>query len=242
MKLAAFDLEIADPIPEGKNWREARPRISCAALAKRDYDGEVQVSYWQGEPAMSQDECRFMREDLSRVVEQGYTLLGWNSTSFDLSLLSEQSGQVRECAELALNHVDLMFAVVCAKGHRLGLNRALIGMGFKGKKHEVTLKGGEVIAEMNGALAPKMWREGETEAVLTYLHDDVVELLKLAEKIEQVKALWWVSNSGNPQSIPLPSLPTVLECLTWPERIDPLVDRRESYNWIPSDMLTERKG
>jgi len=99
--------------------------------------------------------------------------------------LAEESGMVEECGELALNHVDLMLLVTFKKGWYLGLEKALSGAGIAGKVHELQLKNGKMLRGMSGALAPKLWSAGETEAVLTYLRGDVEQTLALANIIRK---------------------------------------------------------
>lgn len=70
---------------------------------------------------------------------------------------------VEECGELAINHVDLMLLVTFNKGWYLGLDKALKGAGIAGKVHDVTLKNGEVLHEMNGGLAPSFGRTANTK-------------------------------------------------------------------------------
>ena len=66
---------------------------------------------------------------------------------------------------------------------------------------------------MSGGKAPSLWREGQHRAVLDYLADDVRSTLELAQEIEKHGRIDWMSNNGYPQSIPIPKLHTVKECL-----------------------------
>ena len=42
---------------------------------------------------------------------------------------------------------------------------------------------------MDGALAPTLWSQGEYDAVLAYLKQDVVMTLKLAEFVQRTKTI-----------------------------------------------------
>lgn len=102
------------------------------------------------------------------------------------------------------------------------------------------LSNGTVLTEMSGVLAPQMWANGETEAVLEYLKGDVVQPLLLAQHIEQTKIIKWLSNSGKPNSIFSPLL-TVLECFAMP---NPDVSwmsnpptREKFIEWMPKEVL-----
>ncbi len=216
MKFASFDIEIAKVIADDTpDWRSATPLgITCAAVA---LSGTEDPTFWFGKPQMSREECRTLVTDLQQLVRDGYSLLTWNGSSFDFAVLAEESGMFRECAELNAKHIDMMMIVTFTKGYFLGLQKALVGAGLSGKLKHVTLKDGTPLTDMNGALAPKMWAQGEYDAVLAYLRDDVVQPLRLAEIIERTKKIQWLSNAGKPQSVTVPRLLTVEECFRIPE-------------------------
>lgn len=193
----AFDLEIYKIVPGDFNdWRSHRPLgISCAATCSASG-----VQIWYGkDPAggyadfMSRAEAAELVEYLLTAVQSGATLLTWNGLNFDFDLLAEESDQWKACQELALNHVDMMFQVVCAKGYPLGLDKAAKGMGLPGKT-----------AGMSGDQAPVLWQAGRRAEVLEYVSQDVQTTLDLALQVEQARQLRWISNSGRPQVLPLP--------------------------------------
>lgn len=102
---------------------------------------------------MSQIEVQEMIRELMRCVDdEGYTLLTWNGLGFDFPVLADESGLLAECQEFARNHVDMMFYILCIRGHRLGLDTAAKGMGLPGKTEGMT-----------GADAPKLWADGQYE-------------------------------------------------------------------------------
>lgn len=245
MKLTAFDLEIAKILPENaKNLFEYAPLgISCAALAFRD---KSDVVFYQGIPQLSKKESQALTTDLMNHVASGYTLLTWNGCNFDFRVLAQESGMYEECGELALNHVDLMLIVTFTKGWYLGLDKALSGAGVSGKVHELTLSNGDILSEMNGALAPKLWAKQEHAAVLTYLRGDVTQTLELAKVVQNSRTIRWVSESGRPQSVPVQRLLTVKECFDIPEpdtswMTDP--PKRETFvEWIPNWKKKVRAG
>lgn len=220
MKLASFDLEIVNELIPDKPVENLG--ISCAALAilppiQPQDENEPEVIYWYEHPRMKQEECKKLVKDLQYYVDEGYILLTWNGCGFDFKVLAQESGLYEECAELAMNHIDMMLIVTFSKGHYLGLDKALRGAGLEGKKHSVILKSGETIENMNGALAPKMWADGEVDAVLEYIKGDVEQPLKLAQWIEQNHRMIWASNSGKIQSLYVPKLYTVKELFELPE-------------------------
>ncbi|HLP17445.1 MAG TPA: hypothetical protein VK470_14370, partial [Bacteroidota bacterium] len=215
MKFASFDLEIAKVIEnDTPDWRSMTPLgITCAAVALTGCDDP---RFWHGRPKLTQEECCKLVADLQAIVAEGYTLLTWNGSSFDFAVLAEESGMYRECVELNAMHIDMMLLVTFVKGYFLGLQKALIGAGLAGKLKHVTLNDGTPLTEMNGALAPKLWAQGECDAVLSYLRDDVLQPLLLAEHIEREKKIRWTSNAGKPQFVAVPKLLTVRECFSLP--------------------------
>ena len=233
MKLISFDIEISKVIADfsGDLFAHSPLGISCAAVASDT------VKFWQGVPQLTQEENQKMVRELMTFAENGYTLVTWNGCGFDFRLLAEESGMVAECGELAINHVDLMLLVTFNKGWYLGLDKALKGAGIAGKVHDVTLKSGEALHEMNGGLAPQLWADGEHQAVLTYLRGDVEQTLALAKDIQETKAIRWLSGRGKPQSVSVPKLLTVRECFNLPEPdvswMDNAPTREGFVSWIP---------
>lgn len=233
MKLASFDLEIAKMV-EGNDWHAQRPLgISCAAIALIDTelatDDEIAYQTFTsapGESAMTQQGAVRVVAELKRLADDGYTLLTVNGLGFDFLVLAEESGLWRECAELALNaHCDMMLMSVCRLGWPVGLDALAKGMGVQGKLHDVTLKDGSAISDMNGAKAPEMWQNDEREAVLAYLRDDVRSTLEIALQGIVHNGLYWRSRNGRQWHVNLErgqsgqvAFPTAAECLTWPRR------------------------
>ncbi len=233
MKLISFDLEIAKLLPKKvDNLFDYAPLgISCAAVAHED------VRFWSGVPQLSKEENQTLVKDLLAYTEDGYTLVSWNGCGFDFQVLAQESGMLEECGELALSHVDLMLLVTFNKGWFLGLDKALAGANVASKVHELTLKNGETLHEMSGALAPKLWADGEHDAVLTYLRGDVEQTLALAQNVVETQSIRWTSGRGKPQSVSVPRLLTVRECFNIPEPDTSWMDappaREDFVKWIP---------
>lgn len=214
MKLVTFDLEIAKGFPDGAHWKDSAPLgITCAALALSD---AAEPRYFQGAPQMTRDACVEIVHELQRIVREGYTLITWNGTAFDFAVLAQESEMPRECAELALGHVDLMVIVTFKRGHYLGLQKALDGSGLKGKQKEVVLNDGSRLLEMSGARAPELWAAGEYTAVLSYLREDVMPLLKLTELVYSTHQLRWMSSTGKLNALAVQKLWSVRECFAFP--------------------------
>ncbi len=195
----AFDIETAKILPpDTRDILAHRPLgIACAAAHASD-SGEVMT--WHGHtssgspsPQMSQAEAGSLVTDLTRLVAEGYTLVTWNGLSFDFNILAEESGAREACADLALDHVDMMFHVVCSQGHYLSLQKAAVGMSLTGK-----------LADVSGAEAPAMWAGGEYEKILAYCAQDVRVTAELAVECDRAKALRWVTQRGKQTSMKLP--------------------------------------
>ena len=195
----AFDIETAKILPETVTDLLAhRPLgICCAAAVAGD---RPEPTIWHGRtadgsiaPALSRVEAQRVVRDLEAFVAQGYTLVTWNGLAFDLDVLAEESGLVPECVRLAAGHVDMMFHLVCALGHRLSLDAAARGMGLEGK-----------MAGITGHQAPILWAEGRHEAAIAYNVRDARTTVELAAAAEKARALRWISRKGRPAALPLP--------------------------------------
>jgi hypothetical protein len=234
MKIAAFDIEISKEV-EGHDWQAQRPLgISCAAVMLPE---DLRLFYEMDnlrkpaiQPQMSVSGAAGLVRHLAGQAAIGYTIVTVNGLGFDFQILAEESGMWRECANLALNHhCDLMLLPVAhpRMGWRVGLQTFAEGAGVEGKKHEVTLKSGEVLHGMNGSMAPRLWARGEHDAVLDYLGDDVRATLETAVIALERGSLRWQSRKGRGYEIHLPKdgggryyLPTVYEVMRWSPRPD----------------------
>jgi len=167
-KLLGLDLEIAQVIPQGANWRDYRPfGISVAVTSAEDSDLD---RVWVGQgslhgnplPQMPAMQVATLVQYLRGMVDQGYTICTWNGVGFDFSVLAEESWMHPECVELAWNHLDPMWHFFCERGWAVGLNAVATGMQV-----------GSKTPGMDGALAPVLWAEGEYDRVIKYCIQDV---------------------------------------------------------------------
>jgi hypothetical protein len=228
-KYLAFDIEIAQEIPEGEtDWKAHRPLgITCAAAASSDgglwnwyaHDGMGKFA-----DKMSKSQCRQLVEDLQWLSDK-YQVLTWNGLGFDFDILAEESqDQLGYCKKLALNHIDMMFHFFCGKGYPLSLDAAAKGMALPRKPEGMT-----------GAKAPALWAKGEYHRVLDYVTSDVKSTLDLALAVEKVGCLYWTARSGRPNSWNCSEWLTVKEAIALPEinvlwMQDPL-PRSRFYGW-----------
>lgn len=207
MKYATFDIEISGEMPNGV-WDKVTPLgVSCAAL---NLDGKTEFFH---EPGKITD----FRPMLQRLLEvsQTHRIVTWNGAGFDFRCLMVEAPEYAAAwKEICLAHSDLMLQVTWAKGHFLGLDKALRGAGLTEKTHSVTLKSGDVMDKMSGIEAPRLWREGEYDAVLTYLEGDVVTLQELVQWVEKHNKVKWVSAKGFPQECMFDGIKLVDEVLS----------------------------
>ena len=192
---AAFDILTTAANHQG-NLRHHHPLgIACAAVWTT---GAKRSSVWYGlrsgrgpTPRMNRSEVRRLVYYLEELVTRGYTLVTWNGTGFDWNILATESGEYAMCRQLARQHVDMMFHVVCARGHRLSLHKAVRGMG--------------VAKQANKWDAEQLWSDGEYGKVLKRLSEDVHSTLDVAHESERRRSLDWLSGAGRKTSLSLPN-------------------------------------
>jgi hypothetical protein len=241
MKLASFDLEIMRQVPdEIENWLDYYSLgISCAAVALSD---KKDLKIWKNQDGLTRKEAKQLVKDLQEISKD-YNILTWNGASFDFQILAEESGLFDECAELAINHIDMMIMITFTKGYFLGLQKVCEGMGIKGKVKQVKLNNGTWITDMKGNKAPILWRLGEFNAVLEYLVGDVLQPIELAQKIIETKSMTWKSNGGNQQKIIVPQLLPVKQCFKIPKPDTSWMNKpptREHFvEWMPEKFRNE---
>ena len=197
-KYLTFDIETATDVPGPDfNWRPHRPLgITCVAALPYDAN-EPTVWYAQGPEGehaerMACEEARHVVECLGQWVADGYTVLTWNGLGFDFDILAEESGAFEACKDLALNHVDMMFHVLCDRGFPVALDKAAQAMGIKGKP-----------AGMTGQLAPRLWIQGRYQEVIEYVAQDVRIALQIAQACETSRSFKWSTRRGTTGFMPL---------------------------------------
>ena len=217
-KLLAFDTEISKLVINIKRWENERPLgISCGATITSDKD----MKNWHGgeEPdgrlrdKMPAAKCRELAEYLLKMYTSGYTILTWNGLQFDFNILAEECHDEalrKDLAKLALNHIDIFFAIFSETGSMVSLDTAAKGMGIPGKAYGLT-----------GEDAPKLWRQSREmqEKVLKYNAQDVRLTMALHDVIYEKGYLKWTTRSGRIKQWKLTkdSIPTVAVALMGPE-------------------------
>jgi hypothetical protein len=192
----SFYLEISKSLPDDNSQKFRPLGISCAAL---QFDGEAPrlwatpLSNGQFAEKMSRDDLQRLVKYLIRAVDNGWQIVTWNGLGFYFDVLAEESGLWEECRYLALHHIDMMFHFFCVKGFPLGLNNVTLGMGLSGKSEGTS-----------SDLAPVLWQQGEYQAVLDHVAQDVVTTLEVAKTVLVKKQIEWISNSGQTQEVVFP--------------------------------------
>ncbi len=198
-KFLGFDIETAKILPEDfGDLHDHRPLgISCTAIWCEDKD-KAEVFYSKnpdGNAAekMSVDDLSQFVDFLIEKTKQGYTVVTHNGLGFDFDILAEESGRLDDCHELALNHIDMMFHFFCGKGFAIGLNAAAKSIGIN--KPE----------DIDGSVAPQLWKEGKHQQVLDYVTQDCRLTLDVALTSEKNKKITWLTRKGSTSYFLLPS-------------------------------------
>jgi len=224
MAFLAFDVEIAKPVPDGADILIHRPGIACAALAR---EGETQAAILfspSESPELFEPATRAMTRDgalrilaaLDEAAGRGDTLVTWNGAGFDFRLLADETGRPADCARLVMASVDMMFQVLCERGHPLSLDAALKGAGLRPKMDQVTLRSGQAV-HISGVEAPQYWQAGEYAAVAAYCAADAERTAALAAACQLGRRLAWISQKGRLNEIYLRTgWLTVEQCLSLP--------------------------
>jgi hypothetical protein len=224
MAFVAFDVEIAKPVPDGPDILSHRPGIACAALAREGeerasilYDPSISPEFFDPSTrAMTREGALRILAELERAAGRGDRLVTWNGAGFDFRLLADETGRHADCARLVMASVDMMFQVLCDRGHPLSLDAALKGAGLPAKMDQVTLRNGTT-AHITGVEAPKYWQAGEYAAVAAYCAADAVGTAALAAASQRSRQLAWVSQKGRPNQMYLRTgWLTVEQCLALP--------------------------
>lgn len=196
----AFDIETAGLAPndsaDSKSWAIG---VTCAAgYSSLDAAyGNDPTLFWAGmleptmfgenfRPRMDKEEIRRMLFYLGEQMLAGQIPLTWNGSGFEFRVISAEFPEFAPaCKFLAINHVDMFFQVYTQSANFVGLDKALRGMGFEGKK----------ASGMTGAEAPEKWKTHPGD-VLKYVQQDVIQPLELAHKVAHYGYLVWAAK-GN---------------------------------------------
>jgi len=197
-KYVAFDIETAKILPENfGDLHDHRPLgITCMATWCNDEPTAV-MFYSKNEdgspaPQMTPEDLTSCVEYLKEKSHDGYTIITHNGLGFDFDILAEESGQVDACRELAVRHVDMMFHFFCGKGFPIKLNAAAKAIGVSKPEN------------VDGSVAPQLWKDGACQVVLDYVAQDCRLTLDVAEASEKAKKISWITARGSKSHFELP--------------------------------------
>lgn len=230
---AAFDIETTG-LPDKDNPDDS-VGITCAALYLET--GACQVfkptRAMKGTPypaRMNAGDCQILARALCSFADHGWDIISWNGLKFDFRILAagcQNQEWHRRIADLALSHIDMMFAFYCANGWYLKLVKATQAMGLGGKTEGV-----------DGAKAVELWQGSleDQELVAKYVAQDARITGQLYQRALQERRLSWINSKGGVSSWYLPDgiMPDVQESLrlplpTWTKR--KLTPREDFFAW-----------
>jgi hypothetical protein len=165
-KYVAFDIETAKILPENFGDLHAHRPLGITCMATWCSDEPSARTFYSknadGSPApqMTKEDVAAFVEHLKTKLQEGYTIITHNGLGFDFVIVAEESGKVDDCRDLAMTHVDMMFHFFCGKGFGIGLNAAAKAIGVSKP------------ADVDGSVAPKLWKEGDCQTVLDYVAQD----------------------------------------------------------------------
>jgi hypothetical protein len=198
-KFIAFDIETAKVLPDDfDDLHHHRPLgITCAATWCTD-ESEPEVFYSEDSdgsplPQMTVQDLHTFIDHLNSKAEAGYTILTHNGLGFDFDILAEESERFEICRSLALHHVDTMFHFFCGKGFPISLNAASKAIGNSKP------------SDVDGSIAPILWKEGNFQKVINYVAQDCRLTLDVAETSENRGQISWITQRGKKSYFPLPN-------------------------------------
>jgi hypothetical protein len=229
--LVGFDLETAQLAPNDRN-ASFKLGITCAALSFQDGTkytfypdfGEVSHAWLSNSPFavtytsnsgeyggnMTPADLQRMTRLLAKIHKEGHSLVTWNGAGFDFRVLYEElegdKASQAIISNLAMEHLDVMFQVLCIKGYPVGLEACAKYMINKSK---VGMHGDEAVAE---------WAKGiqERAKVIEYVQGDADLTVETAAAIEQRGQVSWITKAGKLSTVRINTLQTVSQCLDYP--------------------------
>jgi len=241
-KYLSFDIELYNELFD-ENEKEVDASNLIPSVAAFTVDGET-VEFFYDEPYMTVDTAKRVLTAIRDYAASGYTPFAWNGVHFDFKIMGLYSGMLEEWGEVALCSVDSMLSIGFRKGYFKALDNVLQACGLETKLHSVTLNDGTILDGMSGKLAPKLWRDGEYDAVKAYLAVDVIQPYKLIRYIEENGLIRFTSQAGKNNTIknfPLEnvfSLPYLkIPNTSWMSGDFTPINRREPFSWIPKSVM-----
>jgi len=237
MKFLSFDIEISDvfDLGPGEDLDKFAP-FSISVASTVVHEGEERLWYSVDEndtPCLnlSKDGAHELLEYLEAMQRDGVMVCAWNGLGFDLRWIGHAAEDDELAARIALASYDPMFQFFNQRGFPVGLAKVGAAMGIEQEKL------------MDGADAPKRWREGRYQEVMDYVLGDSQITNKIVAEIARQKQVSWITARGDVRSEPMGRLKSVAEVLADPEPDQSWMDRpllRSKFvAWIPPHLLDQ---
>ncbi len=231
-KIAAFDIEIVNEYDTDMQLQEQLPLgVSCIGVASTSNTPNVKTVFHEYYPgchhnakpgevggAMEPADIKRFIDHLLSLHWSDYTIVSWNGMGFDFEVLAYESDTYEVLSQIARDHWDIMFQVLCIKGFPVGLTSC-------SKAFSV----GEKAEGISGADVPKLWAAGITgkdirtmeamgtqpaeikqllkegvearQKVIRYVRGDALLTLDVAKAILMSGELRWITQKGKRNSI-----------------------------------------
>ena len=187
-RFLALSIATIMPIRSADRWRQYLPVGPACAGTSATNEEKVWYGYDSANEtatAMTERDAAKLVDYLQQMTSDGYTIATWNGMGFDWPALAKQSRKLQECRQLALDHVDMMYQVLCTKGFCIKDESAAAGM-------RIPLKTG---AEYDND-KPAQWSEDHPQTILVVCNLRADLILRLSMEGQRTQRLRWVSRNG----------------------------------------------
>ncbi len=226
-KILPYDIEISNvfDLGPGEDINKYSP-FDVAVAATQIAGSEHRLWYSPGpvdKPAINMDRhhAKELLDYLDEMQRAGYAVCAWNGLSFDLRWIGRAADDLATASRVARAMYDPMFQFFKLKGFPVGLGAVAGGMGIGMEK------------SMDAADAPHQWRAGNHQLVLEYVSGDVSMTNEIVSGIVRRREIAWITQRGKRQTVPLPHLRTVEDCMR-----DPMPDQSWMNSPIPQKQFT----
>lgn len=217
-----IDIETVNEIPDTWNANPSALPIACIGVKIDDKSVLIYNNTEKNGEAMTQNQVEHVIDKLLEYDSLNCKIVSFNGSGFDIKLLAQYTksdkNKYMKVRKMNLNHIDLMFLVVCNRGHPAGLSKITEAMGV-GKK---SLEGG-------GLESVKLWAAGKYEDVYNYNIKDVELLYDLFKEVNKTKTIQFMSKAGNRIKFPVEVL-TVSDAYNLPPLERELMSR-DRFMW-----------
>lgn len=230
MALVCLDIETSDlfDLKPGEDLEQYAPfHVAVAATLTDGVESKVWLSLDNlgvPLPNMRYETANELLEWLFEAHRAGHRIVAWNGFSFDLRWIGFAARNLKLAAGLALAMYDPMLQFFGVTGFPVGLDAVAEGMGLQTRK------------SLCSEDAPRLWNEGNHDAVIEYVRNDVQITHDIVTRIDAEGQITWRTKRGDIRSEYIGPLKTTQEVLLEPEPdqswMDSPIPRRKFYDWI----------